>query len=414
MIVDLKNKQWFLLSLFPLLFWSVLLPDFNYYYLIMALLGAVLTGFRFAIYDWTEGMDPLRKSNFVAYDSRFKKTMSNPFILILDLLLIPYGLISLIYFNVYVFNHWSCLPYYVWMLYLLTWATIFYGLFKLLLVPEYWEVMKKGFAYGRYCDDKMYWLGYGWSQIELKNYEEALRAFDKALEIDPKYAPSFAFRGLALKGMGKAEEAIHSFDKGLTLDPKNAGLWYERGNTLKNLKKYDDAVQNFDKALEINPKYVDAWGNRGLVLEWLGKYDDAIKSFDKGLAIDSNDTKIWVLRGRTLIKLKRYDEAIQTFDKALEIDPKYVDAWGNRGATFDLLKKYSDAIKCYDKALELDPKNAKTWYNKGLTLIKLSKVTEAVQSFDKALEIDPNDELIKNTREDLLKDIKNGSFKKMQ
>jgi tetratricopeptide (TPR) repeat protein len=289
MIVDLKNKQWLLFSLFPLLFWSVLLSNFNFFFLIMAIFGAIITGYKVASDEWFEGMDQIRKSNFVAFDTRFKKTMTNPIFQFLELSSIPYGVGSLVFFNFYMFYHMHEMPYYAWMLLFLTWATIFYGFFMLIFVPEHWETMKRGAAYGFYSDNKGYWIGRGCYFFEREKYEEAIQNFDKALELDPKFTSTLGLKGKTLMKMGK----------------------------------FDDAIQILDKALELDPKCIPALGYKGEALITMKKFEEAIKNYDKMLEIEPQNPKTWFNRGVSLVNLKRLKEAIENFDKALEFNPKY-------------------------------------------------------------------------------------------
>jgi tetratricopeptide (TPR) repeat protein len=61
-------------------------------------------------------------------------------------------------------------------------------------------------------------------------------------------------KGTILDKEGKYEEAIKCYNKALDLDPKCNGFWHNKGLTLYNLKKYEEAVKCFDKALELEPK----------------------------------------------------------------------------------------------------------------------------------------------------------------
>ncbi|MFQ6072921.1 MAG: tetratricopeptide repeat protein [Methanosarcinales archaeon] len=52
-------------------------------------------------------------------------------------------------------------------------------------------------------------------------YEDAIECFDKALEIDPKYAYAWVDKGKALDNLGKYKNAIECFDKALEIDPNS-------------------------------------------------------------------------------------------------------------------------------------------------------------------------------------------------
>ena len=48
-----------------------------------------------------------------------------------------------------------------------------------------------------------------------------------------------------------AEEAIKCFDKVIELNPKNAGGWGNKGNALGHLGKHEESIKCYDKALEL-------------------------------------------------------------------------------------------------------------------------------------------------------------------
>jgi Flp pilus assembly protein TadD len=78
-------------------------------------------------------------------------------------------------------------------------------------------------------------------------------------------------KGIALEDLGKYDEAIQAFDKALELDPQNAEAWSEKGYALGELGKYDEAIQALDKAIELDPQNAEAWSEKGVVLELLNK-----------------------------------------------------------------------------------------------------------------------------------------------
>jgi len=66
--------------------------------------------------------------------------------------------------------------------------------------------------------------------------------------------------------LGKHDEAINAYDKAIELDPKDASAWYNKGHALNRLEKHDGAIKAYDKAIELDPKYASAWYNKGNAL----------------------------------------------------------------------------------------------------------------------------------------------------
>ena len=192
--------------------------------------------------------------------------------------------------------------------------------------------------------------------------------------------------GCELVNLGQHEEAIAAFEKALEIDPKFHFAWYGLGNALKELGRNSEAIAAFDKALEIDPKSHFAWNNLGNALSNLGRNSEAIAAFEKALEIDPKSFTVWNNLGNTLNDLRRYRKAIAAFDKALEIDPKYHLAWNNRGNTLNYWGRYREAIPAFDKALEITGDQFwQAWANRGLAFLKLGRYSEAIQNWDEGL-----------------------------
>ena len=64
--------------------------------------------------------------------------------------------------------------------------------------------------------------------FDQKKYDEALKIFQAAANVEPTYADAFYYQGRCLESMGKTQEAINMYQQSLKLDPNlkeaNAGL----------------------------------------------------------------------------------------------------------------------------------------------------------------------------------------------
>ncbi|AKB43939.1 tetratricopeptide repeat protein [Methanosarcina vacuolata] len=229
----------------------------------------------------------------------------------------------------------------------------------------------------------------GLAFYKLGRYEEAIIAYEKALEIDHKHIDSWNNKGIALYCLGRYEEALQAYDQSLKIDSKSICAWNNKGITLYDLGRYEEAIIAYDHSLEIDSKSTYAWSNKGNALNKLGRYEEAIKACDTAISIDSKCDDAWNGKGIALKKLGRYEEAIIAYDKAIETGPKYIHAWNNKGIALYCLGRYEEAIITYKKALEINPKYVPAWNRKGNAFNDLGRYEEALQAYEKALEIDP-------------------------
>jgi tetratricopeptide (TPR) repeat protein len=236
-----------------------------------------------------------------------------------------------------------------------------------------------------------YWINRGASLSSLGLCEEAIRCYDRAIDIDPQCDAAWSNRGNSLSALGRGTEAIRCHDNAIEINPKNPRIWCHKGSSLAELARHEEAIQCYDKATEIDTRYAYAWTNKSDSLAALGRLKEAIGCCDKALEIDSRDTFAWNNKGTSLNALGQRKEAIACYDIALEIDPLLPSALTNKGNAFAKLGNRQEASILHDKALEIDPRFAIAWNNKGNNLAALTQREEAICCFDKAIEINSRD-----------------------
>ena len=205
----------------------------------------------------------------------------------------------------------------------------------------------------------------------------------------PLKQEDYVKRASALYFKGNFEEAVEALDKALEIKPDDAAALYSKGATLLSLKRYDEALKAFDNALDIKPDNVTACNGKGAALLNLERYDEALKAFDKAIGIKTDDSTAWRGKGAALLGLNRYDEAVESFDKAVDIKPDVVAAWHGKGMALLHLNRHDEALKAFDKAIGIKTDDSTAWRGKGAALLNLERYDEALKAFDKTLNIEP-------------------------
>ena len=80
---------------------------------------------------------------------------------------------------------------------------------------------------------------------------------------------------------GDNEDALIAYDKALELDPNHVSAWNNKGIVLSRLKRFEEAIVCYDKAIEIDPKYVNAWYSKA----------NAARNFGQSLVDKANDDR---------------------------------------------------------------------------------------------------------------------------
>ncbi|WP_017305120.1 tetratricopeptide repeat protein [Spirulina subsalsa] len=212
-------------------------------------------------------------------------------------------------------------------------------------------------------------------------------------------------QGVQFYELGSFEQAIAAWEKAIELKPDYYQAWGNRGLGLKNLSRYSEAIESYDRAIGLKPDFHKAWYNRGLALDELGRYEEAIASYDQVLQIKGDFHKAWYSRGNSLDNIGRYEEAVACYDRAIDLKSDFYKAWSSRGNAQKSRGMYEEAIMSYDGALRLKLDDPEIWYNRGLALAALGREQEAIASYEKALELRPNDHAVLWSRGDAKADL---------
>jgi tetratricopeptide (TPR) repeat protein len=93
--------------------------------------------------------------------------------------------------------------------------------------------------------------------------------------------------GVSDLNLGKPEKAIKAFEHAIDIDPKKPGGYLGRANSLNTMGRHKDSLADYNRTLEIDPKLANAYVNRGIAYAHLGEIDKAIADYEKALALDS-------------------------------------------------------------------------------------------------------------------------------
>jgi tetratricopeptide (TPR) repeat protein len=119
------------------------------------------------------------------------------------------------------------------------------------------------------------------SLASLGDHEEAIKYYDRVLDLEPSNSDAWNNRGSCCKKLGKVLEALKCYENAIKIQPFNASAWSNKGNALSAMGKYTEAIVSLNRAIEIDPANESAWLNKALVEDRLGLTREAHSSFQK-------------------------------------------------------------------------------------------------------------------------------------
>lgn len=168
-------------------------------------------------------------------------------------------------------------------------------------------------------DENIYRLAIS-SYLQDKNYEKA-KELSEALALTGKMnSDDLSNIALSYSQLGYHDEALKLYDRSLQLNPDNKYSLNNKGYTLNLMNKFEEAIFLFDRAIELDKEFAYSYNNRGLGKIKLGKTQEGLQDINRSLAFDPNNSYGYRNLGIYHQDKGEFDEALRLFRKAKELD----------------------------------------------------------------------------------------------
>ncbi|MGH9902924.1 MAG: tetratricopeptide repeat protein, partial [Pyrinomonadaceae bacterium] len=204
---------------------------------------------------------------------------------------------------------------------------------------------------------------YYWNKRTDEWLRRGIREFERAIEIDPRYA--LAYAGLAdsytllynyyllppKESIPKAKEAaVRALEIDETLAEAHTSLAYA-------LWEYDwdwkGAEREYRRAIELDPTYATAHHWYALFLASAGRFDEAMGEIRRARELDPPSLIINANVGMIHYFARRYDEAIAECRKVIEMDPDFAPARIKLGWAYHHRGLHRESVAEFEKVMKL-------------------------------------------------------------
>ncbi|MBN2003984.1 MAG: tetratricopeptide repeat protein [Anaerolineae bacterium] len=197
----------------------------------------------------------------------------------------------------------------------------------------------------------MAWFYKGFiNQSVFGNDEDALNAYNAALDLTPDLVEAYSNRGLIYAQQGQYELALDDINEMLRFSPENPEYYGIRGVTYFDLGEYEKAIDDFDNAL-VSIRDPTFYYTRGNAHKYLGEYEQAIEDLTEAITLYSEFAWAYNSRGEVHLMLQEYDLALKDFEEAKRIDSQWATPRINLGDEFLRRGEYETALAEYDSAM---------------------------------------------------------------
>ncbi len=207
-----------------------------------------------------------------------------------------------------------------------------------------------------------YWKKYNFHTREARWVEASRQACEQAVKLDGKLAAGHMCLGAVYAGTGAFEKAVEELNQALGIEPTNDRAYRDLGNAQEQLRQLDAAEQTYRRAIKLRPHY---WGG----YTWLGgfywnqaRYPEAAEQFWQVVSLTPDNYRGYYSLGGIYLAQGRYPEAIAMLERSVALRPS-AEAHSNLGTAYFSLQRYQDAARAYEKAVKLAPADYRMWGN---------------------------------------------------
>jgi TolB-like protein/Tfp pilus assembly protein PilF len=216
---------------------------------------------------------------------------------------------------------------------------------------------------------------------------EAEQYFQRAVEIDPKFAVAFVgvadtlVLRLGYTGYPREatlEKADAAIQQALALEPGLAEA-VAGAATLALIKEdYAAAEASFRRAIDLSPSSPTAYRGCSQLYGLMGRNDDSLRCATKAAELDPLSVSVNLGLGRALERVGRFDDALARYRKAIEIDPSVPSSYLFVGSTYAHgLGRLDQAVPWFERAARIDPGSPTYSLALGGSHVDLGNIAEA-------------------------------------
>jgi serine/threonine protein kinase/tetratricopeptide (TPR) repeat protein len=233
-------------------------------------------------------------------------------------------------------------------------------------------------------------------QQDKRNVESAVKLYEDALRVDPRFA--LAFAGLAdasvqmyseTKERLWADKAVAAAQQGKRLDENLVEVRIAAATAYLATGKFNEAIVELQQALKLAPNSDDAYRRLAVAYRRAGRVDDSRRMNEEAIRVNPYYWLNHNAMGEAALRIGDNLRAEQAFSKVIELEPDNVNGFNNLGAIYLMTGRYPEAATAFQRATELVP-TADAYSNLGIAYAWQGRFQDALPPYLKAVETSPN------------------------
>jgi tetratricopeptide (TPR) repeat protein len=196
------------------------------------------------------------------------------------------------------------------------------------------------------------------SELEPGNAWAGYEDYQRIQLIAPLDAESCHVRGMIFRTMNLPVQAIRDFDKAIDLEPYFARCYANRASAYRLRGKKAEALRDYETAIRLSPKDIDGYVGRCSYYLAENQPTLAFVDAEKALALSPKDVGVLTAFANSLCNVKDPTlrdgaRALKLAEQAYAIDPTDWRALNSMGSAHAELRQFEKAEEYFRKALDM-------------------------------------------------------------
>ena len=200
------------------------------------------------------------------------------------------------------------------------------------------------------------WCAVGNSFSLQRDHDQALKCFNRATQLDPKFAYAYTLQGHEYVTNEEYDKALASYRSSVSAENRHYNAWYGIGKVYEKQGKYREAEDHYRTASQINPSNAVLITCIGHVLEKQKNPRAALVQYSKACDLAEKNTMCRYKKANVLLVLREYERALAELKVLKDIAPDEANVHFSLGKVYKILRERGLAIRHFTLALNLDPK----------------------------------------------------------